>query len=53
MLDKSTVILPEWIWKEAKDKEDFKRLIAWYMQRYPGYRVIEIGKYFAVCEITR
>lgn len=44
------IILPRWIWKEAKDKEHFKQLISWYMQRYPNYKIIELGKYYAVCE---
>jgi hypothetical protein len=33
------VLLPRWIWEEAKDIEHFKQLVLTYMQRYPEYIV--------------
>lgn len=53
MHNRSRVILPEWIWKEAKDKAHFKELVATYMRRYPGYKVIKIARHYAICEIGR
>ncbi|MGY0692947.1 hypothetical protein ACW2QC_09190 [Virgibacillus sp. FSP13] len=50
MLERTRVILPRWIWDIAEDKEHFKQLVSSYMTRYPGYKVIEIGKYYAICE---
>lgn len=44
------VILPKWCWDNAKNKTQLRQNIAYYLQRYPGYRVIEVGKYYAVCE---
>lgn len=45
------VILPERLWIESSNKEELKRAISSYMARlYPHYRVIETGKYYAICE---
>jgi hypothetical protein len=44
------VLLPEWIWKEALDKQDFKRLLTSYMESYPHYVVKTIEKPFVLCE---
>lgn len=51
MFDKTPykVLLPEWIWKEAKDKEHFKELVLQYMERYPHYQVIKVQDKFAIC----
>lgn len=46
----TTVILPRWIWDEAKDKDHFKQLVGEYMKRYPGYEIMKIGKYYAICK---
>lgn len=43
------VVLPRWCWQDAQTKEELKRNISYYMKRYPGYQVIEIGKYYAIC----
>jgi len=43
------VLLPKWIWEEAKDKEDLKRLVLQYMRRYPEYTVKSVKGRFAVC----
>lgn len=51
MQDRSHVVLPQWIWTEAKDKAHFKQLVAGYMRRYPGYEVVEIHKHYAICRI--
>lgn len=48
--NKTRVILPRWIWDKAKDKSEFKSLIVNYMKRYPGYKILELHKYYAVCE---
>lgn len=53
MYNTSRVILPKWLWDNAKDKAEFKSNLAYYMQRYPGYRVVKVGKYYAICEIER
>ncbi|EIJ79161.1 hypothetical protein PB1_16429 [Bacillus methanolicus PB1] len=44
------VLLPEWIWKEAKTKEEVKRLVLQYMRHYPHYVVKKVKDGFAVCE---
>jgi hypothetical protein len=44
------VLLPKWIWEEAKDKEHLKRLVLQYMQRYPNYTVKIVKDRFAICE---
>lgn len=46
----TTVVLPKWIWDEAKDKDHFKQLISQYMKRYPNYKIVKLGKYYAVCQ---
>jgi len=44
------VLLPKWIREEARDKEEFKRLVLEYMKRYPEYRVKKVVGDFAICE---
>jgi len=44
------VLLPAWIFEQAKDDEDIKRLVQEYMARYPQYRVIKVSDSFAVCD---
>jgi hypothetical protein len=44
------ILLPKWIWEEAKDKEHLKRLVLQYMQRYPEYTVKSVKDGFAICE---
>lgn len=46
----TTVVLPKWIWDEAKDKDHFKQLINQYMKRYPNYKIMKLGKYYAICK---
>lgn len=46
----SKVLLPERLWKEAKNQEHLDELILEYMQRYPDYVVKYIESHFAVCE---
>jgi hypothetical protein len=43
------VLLPKWIWEEAKDKEHFKQLVLQYMRRYPEYTVKSVKGGFAIC----
>lgn len=50
MHELTRVVLPKWIWEEATDKDHFKQLVQQYMYRYKGYKIIEIGKYYAICE---
>ncbi|EWG12721.1 hypothetical protein PBF_04260 [Cytobacillus firmus DS1] len=50
MHNKTNVLLPAWIWEEAKDKEHLKKLVLQYMQRYPDYTIKGIKNGFAVCE---
>lgn len=54
MHNQSTVILAKKLWDESDSKAELKRKIGVYMSRnYPGYRVIKIGKYYAICDIGR
>jgi hypothetical protein len=47
---KTNVLLPAWIFEQAKDKEHLKKLVLEYMQRYPDYVVKSVKNKFAVCE---
>ncbi|WP_200411332.1 hypothetical protein [Virgibacillus salexigens] len=51
--NQTKVLLPAWIFEQAQDKEEIKRLVLDYMQRYPGYTVLKVTGRFAVCEINR
>jgi len=53
MINKTKVILPHWCWDNANNKTQLKQNIAYYMQRYKGYTVKEIHKYYAICEVVR
>lgn len=53
MYERARVILPKWCWDNTKNKQDLKNNISQYLRRYPGYKVIKIGKYYAICEIGR
>ncbi|MBT2601260.1 MULTISPECIES: hypothetical protein [unclassified Oceanobacillus] len=53
MRDKTRVLLPKWIWEEAKDNDHFRLLINEYMKRYPKYTVKAIENGFALCDIHR
>lgn len=44
------VLLPAWIFEQAKDDKDIKCLVQEYMTRYPHYRVIKVSDSFAVCD---
>jgi len=46
----SRVLLPAWIFQEAKDKDEIISLVLDYMRRYPNYRVMKVSGSFAVCE---
>lgn len=52
-MNKTRVILPEWIWNNATNNEEFKQNLSRYMLRYPGYRILEVGKHYAICEVIR
>jgi len=48
------VLLPPRIFKEAgDDKQELKRLIVQYMERYPNYTIKKVKDGFAVCEMGR
>ncbi|GGN66369.1 hypothetical protein GCM10007971_36240 [Oceanobacillus indicireducens] len=54
MHNKSKVILSRKLWEQAQSKEELKQLIGNYMAvAYPSYQVIEVHKYYAICEISR
>ncbi|GED66289.1 hypothetical protein LFU01_47410 [Lysinibacillus fusiformis] len=44
------VLLPAWIFQQAKDNDEIRRLVLEYVTRYPNYRVIKVSGSFAVCE---
>lgn len=46
----SKVLLPAWIFEQAKDNDEIRRLVLQYMTRYPNYRVLKVSGSFAVCE---
>lgn len=51
MRGKSKVLLAKKLWTESKDKQELKDRISRYMARnYPDYVVLEIHKYYAICE---
>jgi len=51
MHNTTRVILPIWCWDNANNKTELKQNITYYMSKsYPGYEVIEVHKYYAVCE---
>lgn len=54
MQNKSKVILSKKFWDKAQSKEELKQLIGNYMAVcYPDYTVIEVHKYYAICDIGR
>ncbi|MCQ6275780.1 hypothetical protein JMM81_12525 [Bacillus sp. V3B] len=46
---KTNVVLPDWIFDQANDKEHLKRLVLDYMRRYPGYVVKTVKDGFTIC----
>jgi len=44
------VLLPAWIFEQAKDNDEIRRLVLEYMRRYPNYRIIKVSGSFAVCD---
>jgi len=44
------VLLPAWIFQQAKDNDEIRRLVLDYMSRYPNYRIVKVSGSFAVCE---
>ena len=45
------VLLPRWIFDQAQgNKDEMRRLVLQYMQRYPNYKIIKVSGSFAVCE---
>lgn len=51
MNERSRVILAKRLWDESADKQELKQRIGDYIKvAYPGYQVIEVGKYYAICE---
>lgn len=54
MRGKSKVILAKKLWDRAESKQELKQLIGDYMAKsYPDYVVVEIHKYYAICDIGR
>lgn len=48
---KTNILLPAWIWEEAKDKDHLKKLVLKYMKKsYPDYTVKVVKNSFAICE---
>lgn len=44
------VLLPAWIFEQAKDNDEIRRLVLDYMRRYPNYRVLKVSNSLAICE---
>lgn len=54
MYEQSKVMLRKQFWDESADRQELKQKISKYMSAsYPGYKVLEIHKYYCVCEIVR
>ena len=54
MTAKSRVVLNPKFWEKAQSKQELKQLISNYMAvAYPDYKVVEVHKYYAICEINR
>lgn len=54
MRGKSRVLLAEKLWTESESKQELKQNISLYMAKnYPEYTVLEIHKYYAICDIGR
>ncbi|MEK4171003.1 hypothetical protein MHI22_05445 [Lysinibacillus sp. FSL L8-0312] len=45
------VLLPAWIFEQAKDNDEIRRLVLDYMRRYPNYRIVKISGSFAHCDM--
>ncbi|WP_312130821.1 hypothetical protein [Lysinibacillus capsici] len=44
------VLLPAWIFEQAKDNDEIRRWVLQYMQRYPNYRIVKVSGSFAICD---
>lgn len=54
MHKQTKVLLPASIFEQAEgDKQELKRLIVQYMERYPNYRIKKVKDGFAECEMGR
>lgn len=54
MTARSRVVLNPKFWEKAQSKKELKQLISNYMAvAYPDYRVVEVHKHYAICEINR
>ena len=54
MTARSRVVLNPKFWEKAQSKQELKQLISNYMTvAYPNYKVVEVHKYYAICEINR
>lgn len=54
MMGKSMVILPKKFWVQAQSEEELKQFIGNYIAiAYPEYQVLEIHKYYCICETGR
>jgi hypothetical protein len=47
---RTKVVLPAWVFEQAKDKEHLKKLVLDYMRKYPDYNVKSVKNGLAVCE---
>lgn len=48
---KTSVVLPQRLWEEARDQEQLKLLILQYMKKcYPNYQIKRVENGFAICE---
>ena len=52
--ERRKVLLAKKLWDTASDKQELKRNIGRYMSvAYPDYEVVEVHKYYAICEKRR
>lgn len=47
---RTNVVLPDWIFEQARDTEHLKQLVLEYMKRYPDYVVKSVKDRMAICE---
>jgi len=52
--ERRKVLLAKKLWDKSKNKQELKENIGRYMAvAYPDYEVVEVHKYYAICEIKR
>jgi len=52
IIDERRVLLPAWMFEQAKDKQELQQMITDYMRvRYPDYSIVRVKDGYAMCRI--